>query len=223
MGPNMGLIDHFMQPEVRPFAVAAIMIVLVGGVEVASMLVGLSVSELLGQTVGLAHDSGSESNIGHVLSWVNVGGVPLMICILLALGIFSISGFLIQDAARLVAAPLPASVAGLAAVVVTVPLLRASTRFAARLIPQDESYAVVLSDLVGRVGEVAVGPLDDGLPGRVRVKDVHGNWHMVTASPAPGSPPLPKGSAVLLVDRKDSRFLAISAADELKSSKQDLH
>jgi membrane protein implicated in regulation of membrane protease activity len=220
MGPNMGLIDHFMQPEVRPFAIAAIMIVLVGGVEVASMLVGLSISELLGQSVGFAHDSGSssESNFAHVLSWINVGGVPLMICILLALGIFSILGFLIQDAARLVAAPLPASAAGVLALAATVPLLRAATRFASRLIPQDESYAVVLSDLVGRVGEVAVGPLDDGLPGRVRVKDIHGNWHVVTAQPAPGSPPLPKGTAVLLVDRKDSRFLAISAADELKTS-----
>jgi membrane protein implicated in regulation of membrane protease activity len=221
----MGLIDHFMQPEVRPFAIAAIMIVLVGGVEMASMLVGLSISELLGQTVGFAHGSGSsgESNFAHVLSWINVGGVPMMICILLALGIFSIAGFLIQDAARLVVAPLPASVAGALAVAVTVPLLRASTRFASRLIPQDESYAVVLSDLVGRVGEVAVGPLDDGLPGRVRVKDIHGNWHVVTAQPAPGSPPLPKGTAVLLVDRKESRFIAISAADELKTSQQDRH
>jgi membrane protein implicated in regulation of membrane protease activity len=210
----MSIIDHFMLAEVRPFAVAAVMIVLVGGVEIASMLVGLSVSELLGQSVDLSHGDG-DSGVGHVLSWVNVGGVPLMICILLGLGIFSISGFLIQDVARLVAAPLSATAAGVLAAAVTVPLLRGATRYAAQLIPQDESYAVGLSDLVGRVGEVAVGPLDGGLPGRVRVKDVHGNWHMVTASAAPGSPPLEKSTSVLLVDRKDGRFIAIAAADEL--------
>jgi membrane protein implicated in regulation of membrane protease activity len=216
----MTIVDHFMQPEVRPFAVAAMMIVLVGGVEIGSMLLGLSISELLGQTVDLGHD-GNGTGIGHVLSWINVGGVPLMICILLGLGIFSISGFLIQDAARLLALPLPASAAGVLAAVATVPLLRSATRHAARLIPQDESYAVGLSDLVGRTGEVAVGPLDGGLPGRVRVKDVHGNWHAVTASAAPDSPPLPVGAKVLLVDRKDGRFIAIAAADELVSSQPD--
>jgi membrane protein implicated in regulation of membrane protease activity len=216
----MTIVDHFMQPEVRPFAIAAMMIVLVGGVEIGSMLIGLSIGELLGQSVDLGHD-GSGTSIGQVLSWINVGGVPLMICILLALGIFSILGFLIQDVARLVAAALPPTAAGLIAAVATVPLLRSSTRHAARLIPQDESYAVGLSDLVGRIGEVAVGPLDDGLPGRVRVKDVHGNWHAVTASAAPGSPPLPKGASVLLVDRKDGRFIAIAAADELTVSQPD--
>ena len=46
----MSIVEHFMQPEVRPFAVAAVMIVLVGGVEIASMLIGFSVSDLLGQT-----------------------------------------------------------------------------------------------------------------------------------------------------------------------------
>ncbi|UFZ02382.1 YqiJ family protein [Bradyrhizobium ontarionense] len=216
----MNIVDHFMQPEVRPFAVAAMMIVLVGGVEVGSMLIGLSISELLGQTVDLGHD-GNGGSISHVLSWINVGGVPLMICILLALGIFSMLGFLIQDVARLIAAALPPSAAGVLAAIVTVPLLRSSTRYAARLIPQDESYAVGLSDLVGRTGEVAVGPLDQGLPGRVRVRDIHGNWHTVTASAAPDSPPLPEGASVLLVDRKGGRFVAIAAADELTPSQPD--
>jgi membrane protein implicated in regulation of membrane protease activity len=210
----MVIIEHFMQPEVRPFAVAALMIALVGGLEVAGMVVGMSFSELFGHALDFGHGS-NDSGVAQVLSWINVGSVPLMICILLALGIFSISGFLIQDVARMVAGPLPATAAGLIAAVVSVPLLRSSTRYAARLVPQDESYAVGLSDLVGRIGQVSVGPLDGGLPGRVRVKDVHGNWHMVTASAAPDSPPLDKGTSVLLVDRKDGRFIAIAAAEEL--------
>jgi membrane protein implicated in regulation of membrane protease activity len=210
----MVMIEHFMQPEVRPFAVAALMIILVGGVEVAGMLVGMSFSELFGHAVDFGHGN-NDSGFAQALSWINVGSVPLMICILLALGIFSMAGFLIQDIARVVAMPLPAPAAGLLAAAVSVPLLRGATRYAARLVPQDESYAVGLSDLVGRVGQVAVGPLDGGLPGRVRVKDVHGNWHMVTASAAPGSLPLEKGVFVLLVDRKDGRFIAIAATGEL--------
>jgi membrane protein implicated in regulation of membrane protease activity len=213
----MVIIEQFMQPEVRPFAVAALMIALVGGLEVAGMIVGMSFGELFGHALDFGHGS-NDSGIVQAMSWINVGSVPLMICILLALGIFSISGFLIQDVARMVAMPLPATAAGVLAALVSVPLLRGATRYAARLIPQDESYAVGLSDLVGRVGEVSVGPLDGGLPGRVRVKDVHGNWHTLTASAAPGSPPLDKGTPVLLVDRKDGRFIAIAAAEELTTS-----
>jgi len=216
----MSIIEHFMQPEVRPFAIAALMIALVGGVEVAGMVVGMSFSELFGHAFDVGHGS-NDSGIAQALSWINVGSVPLMICILLALGIFSIAGFLIQDVARLVAEPLPATAAGVLAAAVAVPLLRSATRYAAHLVPQDESYAVGLSDLVGRVGEVSVGPLDGGLPGRVRVKDVHGNWHMVTASAAPDSPPLEKGTSVLLVDRKDGRFIAIAATEELTTPQQD--
>ncbi len=35
------LLEHVMAPEVRPFAIAAAMILIVGSVEVVSMLVGL--------------------------------------------------------------------------------------------------------------------------------------------------------------------------------------
>ena len=37
------------------------------------------------------------------------------------------------------------------------------------------------ADLVGRTAEVTVGPLDDGLPGRVKLRDAHGNWHFPRA------------------------------------------
>jgi len=214
----MGMIDHFLQPEVRPFAIAAIMIGIVGAIETLSMLIGVSLSELLGKAISVDHNS--DSTFVNALCWLNVGGVPLLVFILLALGLFSIAGFLIQDAARLVLAPLPASIAALGAVAAMLPLLRAATREVARLIPQDETYAVSLSDLIGRVGQVVIGPLDQGLPGRVRVKDVHDNWHTVTASAAPDSPPLQKGARVLLVDCRDRLFIAIAATDEIDVVKQ---
>ncbi|HTO67871.1 MAG TPA: OB-fold-containig protein [Bradyrhizobium sp.] len=214
----MGMIDHFLQPEVRPFAIAAVMIGIVGAIEVLSMLIGVSLSELLGKAMSV--DQNSDSTFVNALCWLNVGGVPLLVFILLALGLFSIAGFLIQDAARFVMAPLPASIAALAAGAVSLPLLRAATREVARLIPQDETYAVSLSDLIGRVGQVVIGPLDQGLPGRVRVKDVHDNWHTVTASAAPDSPPLQKGARVLLVDCRDRLFIAIAATDEIEVVKQ---
>jgi hypothetical protein len=209
-----------MAPEVRPFAIAAAMIVIVGSVEVVSMLVGASLSEILGVAVDFSHPS--DSGVINAISWINLGGVPLLIFILLLLGAFSITGFLIQDIARMVAGPLPASIASAGAVVVSIPLVRISSGLIAKLIPKDESYAVGLGDLVGRVGEVVIGPLDQGPPGRVSVADVHGNRHFVWAVAAPDSAPLAQGTLVLLVDRVGTRFVAVQASDELKPSRSTL-
>lgn len=214
------LLEHVMAPEVRPFAIAAAMILIVGSLEVVTMLVGASLSEMLGTSIDFSHSS--DNGVINAISWINVGGVPLLIFLLLALGAFSITGFLIQDVARMVAGPLPASVASLVAVVVSVPLVRGASRGIARIIPKDESYVIGLGDLVGRVGEVVVGPLDQGPPGRVSVADIHGNRHFVLAVAAPDSAPLPQGTLVLLVDRVDTRFVAVKADDELKPAKATL-
>lgn len=214
------LLEHVLSPEVRPFAIAAAMILIVGTLEVVTMLVGASLSEMLGTSIDFSHPS--DNGVVNAISWINVGGVPLLIFLLLALGAFSITGFLIQDVARMVAGPLPASLASVAAVAVSIPLVRAASSGIARVIAKDESYVVGLGDLVGRVGEVVVGPLDQGPPGRVSVADVHGNRHFVQAVAAPSSPPLPQGTPVLLVDRVDTRFIAVRADDELKPTKPTL-
>ncbi|QAU47158.1 OB-fold-containig protein [Bradyrhizobium guangzhouense] len=214
------LLEHVMSPEVRPFAITAAMILIVGTLEVVTMLVGASLSEMLGTSIDFSHPS--DNGVINAISWINVGGVPLLIFLLLALGAFSITGFLIQDVARMVAGPLPAGLASLAAVGVSIPLVRGMSRGIARIIPKDESYAIGLGDLVGRVGEVVVGPLDQGPPGRVSVADIHGNRHFVSAVAAPSSSPLPQGTLVLLVDRIDTRFVAVRADDELKPTKPAL-
>ena len=211
----MVMMDHIMLPEVRPFAVAGAMIVVVGAVELVAMLVGFSLSELVGRTVDI--DTDGENAWVIALAWMNVRGVPLLVYLMIALAFFAIVGFLIQDIAAAIASPLPLILAVPAAVVVAAPFVRWTSGALAHLIPRDESYAVDLSSLVGRVGRVAVGPLDQGPPGRVRVKDEHDNLHIVTAIAAPDSPPLPQGAEVLLVDRINSRFIAVAAPDETKS------
>jgi hypothetical protein len=210
------LIEHFMAPEVRPFAIAAMMILVIGLTEALTMLIGFSLSEFVGKAVDL--DGHSEHGLVNVISWLNVGGVPLLIFVLLFLGMFSIAGFVIQEAAWSLAGPLPTIVAAPAAFIAALPLVRRSTAFVAEIIPRDESYAVELADLVGRVGEVVVGPLDHGLPGRVRVNDAYGNVHFVAASAAPASAALPQGTAVLLVDRDDTHFVAVAASVDLVST-----
>jgi membrane protein implicated in regulation of membrane protease activity len=205
--------DILLAPDVRPFAVAAAIMVSLGGIELLTMIVGFSISELVGHDFAL--DSETHSTIGGLFLWINAGRLPLLILLILVLGIFSIAGFLLQAIAHGAGATLPVSIAAVAAAGLSLPAIRVTSRAVARIIPRDETYAVNEADFVGHVAEVAIGPLDQGLPGRVRLKDVFGNWHSVAARASPDSAPLPVGARVLLVDRDTRSFIAISAPTDL--------
>lgn len=207
------LTDILLAPDVRPFAVAAAIMLALGGIEVLATLIGFSISELIGKEVAVDSDSGN--GMGGLFLWINAGRLPLLILIILALGVFSIAGFFLQGLAHGVGISIPTPIAALAAAAFSLPAIRVTSRGIASIIPRDETYVVNEADFVGHVAEVSVGPLDQGLPGRVRLKDVFGNWHSLVARAGPASPPLPVGASVLLVDRDTKSFIAISAPADL--------
>jgi Protein of unknown function (DUF1449) len=205
--------DILLAPDVRPFAIAAAIMIALGAIELLTMIVGFSISGLAGKDIVV--DAQSHDIIGGLFLWINAGRLPLLILLILALGVFSIEGFLLQGIAHALGGTLPVAVAALAAGAGSVPVIRITSRGVARIIPRDETYAVSEADFVGLLAEVSVGPLDQGLPGRVRLKDVFGNWHTVAARAGANSDPLPVGASVLLVDRDARSFIAISAPADL--------
>lgn len=208
-----GISDILLAPDVRPFAVAAAIMAVLGGIELLTTLVGFSISELLGKDVAIEADS--HNGLGGLLLWINAGRLPLLILIILAFGVFSIEGFLLQGIAHAAGFAIPVAIAALIAIAGSIPVIRTTSRGIARIIPRDETYAVSDADFVGKVAMVSVGPLDQGLPGRVRLKDVFGNWHTVSARASRDSPALAVGASVLLVDRDAKCFIAISAPADL--------
>src|SRR5689334_17743420 len=205
--------DILLAPEVRPFAVAAAIMVALGGLEVLTTMVGLSISEQIGHDVSIEADQ--HNGLSGLFLWINAGRLPLLILLILVLGIFSTAGFLLQGIAHALGFIIPVSIVALAAAAGSVPVIRTTSRGLARIIPRDETYAVNDADFVGQVATVTVGPLDQGLPGRVRLKDVFGNWHTVSARASHDSPSLAVGASVLLVDRDAKGFVAIAAPADL--------
>jgi hypothetical protein len=210
--------DILLAPDVRPFAISAAIMVTLGGIELLTMIVGFSISELIGKDFAL--ETESHSAIGGLFLWINAGRLPLLILLILALGVFAIAGFLLQAVAHSIGTAVPVTLAALAAVAISLPAIRVTSRGIARIIPRDETYVVDEADFIGHVAEVSIGPLDQGLPGRVRLKDVFGNWHSVAARASPESTPLPVGASVLLVDRDAKCFIAISAPADLITQQQ---
>jgi hypothetical protein len=208
--------DILLAPDVRPFAIAAAIMVALGIIELLTSLVGLSIGELVGKDIALEGDS--HNILGGAFLWINAGRLPLLILLVLALGVFSIEGFLLQGVAHAIGTTVPVSIAALAATAGSIPVIRTTSRGIARIIPRDETYAVSDADFVGKVAVVAIGPLDQGLPGRVRLKDAFGNWHSVPARASPDSQALPVGASVLPVDRDARSFIAITAPADLIAS-----
>ena len=204
----MGL---FLAPECLPFAIGAVMLAALTFIEMVCLLFGFSLGEMIDNSLGGDHHGGT-----GIFSWLNAGGVPILVLLLLSLGLFSIAGFLIQIVAHAAWGLLPAAPAAIAAFVLAMPAVRLSSGLVARIVPRDETYAVEPAELVGRSAEVTVGPLDQGLPGRVRIKDQHSNWHVLRARAAPDQQaPIPIGATVLLVDLVDGIFLAIPTPADL--------
>jgi membrane protein implicated in regulation of membrane protease activity len=204
--------EMLLAPEFKPFAIASAMLLGLIAIEGITLVLGFSLSHFVEKSF---HIEMHHHDADRVFGWLNAGRVPILILIILALGYFAAAGFALQSIARALWAPLPSLVASGVAVAIAVPLMRWSSSAIARLIPRDETYAVETATLLGRTAEVTVGPLDEGLPGRVKVKDAHGNWHFPRARAAKGHAPMPIGSPVLLVDHEASCFLAIAAKDEL--------
>lgn len=204
-------------PGFYPFTIAALILVGLVTVEIVAMVVGMSFASLL--------DHGAPSHGGHEghgdsgplaawMSWLNRGGVPILILIMIWLAAFAIVGFTIQGVANAVIAPLPTLIAGAAAFAAALPATRTLSRWTAKIFPGDESSAIAQADLVGLTGLVTLGPLDQGKPGRVRVKDRHGNIHVLRAIPA-ADHVIPQGAIVLLVDGSAGLFHAIPAPSDL--------
>lgn len=212
-------------PALFPFTLAAAVMTGLVVVEVLSLLVGHSLSGLVDNALG--HEAGGGGDLATaadadgafspaaLMSWINLGRVPFLILLILALAVFALAGFLVQGLAAALVAPLPALLAVPVAGAATLPALRVSTRAIAGLIPRDESYVVTADDLVGATAEVTLGPLDEGLPGQVRAVDRHGNIHFLRARAAPGAPAMATGARVLLVDRIEAVFVAVPATPDL--------
>lgn len=194
-------------PECRFFLIALVIMLCLVAIEVMALFTGASLSDIVDNSFDF-------SSVG-VINWFNIGGVPLIILLILIFAWFSALGFCIQGVSSGFYHPIPQSLAVIGALFLTIPAVRESSRLVARFVPQDETYAVEVDDFIGHIAKVTVGPLDEGLPGLVRVKDKHGNYHKLRARAAPNVGKMAVGEEVLLADMQNHIFIAIPfSADE---------
>ncbi|MBO0128873.1 OB-fold-containig protein [Agrobacterium sp. OT33] len=211
--------EGIVQPGTAPFWIALLTVAGLGIVELVSVLLGVSASGLLDDSFSYHAPGDTEAGLlGSWMSWLNAGGVPLLVLAVILLSVFAVTGFFIQGVASTVLlGPLPLPLAMTGAVAAAIPATRSLSLAVAKVIPHDETNALEQADFLGLTGVVTIGPLDQGKPGTVRVKDRHDNIHFLRAQAASGHT-IDTGAQVLIVDGADGLFQVIPAPPDLKNS-----
>lgn len=203
--------DSIVQPGTAPFWIALLTVAGLGLVELVSVLLGASASGLIEEGLDFNGPGDMESGLlGGWMSWLNAGGVPILVLAVILLSAFSAAGFVIQSIITQFRDPLPLYAAMTGALAAAIPVTRWSSRGLARIIPRDETSVQEQSDFIGLIGTVTLGPLDQGHPGTVRIKDRYDNIHSLRAKAAPGYV-IETGVSVLIVDGENGLFQAIPA------------
>jgi len=183
-----------------------------GSLAVIALLQLTGISEAIeGASEFEAPDGLEIGGLGEALTTLlGLGRVPLLIWLAALLFVFGTTGVIGQAVlTSLLGAPLPAGWAALAAGAAALPLNSIAMRPLAAIMPQDETTAIGLDDLVRRDAEIQIGTARAGSPARAKVIDVHGQAHFVMVEPHDADQELNAGDTVLLVRREGQTFFGV--------------
>lgn len=177
-----------MLPQNGIFAVSLMLMLGIGILEIISLMLG-GINQWIN---GLLPDSLFDVDVDGIdgaegmgvvtafLSWLYVGKLPFLIVMILILTFFGLIGLGIQHLAQSVlGTPLSSWLAAPAAFLVSLPFVRASAYGLYRILPKDETTAINLKDLTGRVGLITTGTASEDRAVEVKVQDRHGQYHYV--------------------------------------------
>jgi hypothetical protein len=220
-------IDQMTAPAFLPFVIAAGVLLGLVALEMLTTLLGAPLSHWFhvdhadhaAPDHGVGHgdhadshiDHGPRGSLGTMLGWLNVGRAPLMVLLMVVLATFAAAGIALQAILASIVAPLPWPLAAVAALAVSLPATRWTSRFIAKVVPRDETYATSESELVGLTGEVTLGPARAGVVAKARFRDRHGNTHFTRVEPFEPGDTIEQGVVVLAVELR-GRVLAVTRA-----------
>ncbi len=161
----------------------------------------------LPEGIGADYDSLPDSWLG----WLHIGKVPLLVLLVLLLTAFAAIGLACGAVAHgLFGFYPPALISAPLAFLGALPVVHLAGTAIGRIVPSDETSAVPLSSLVGRIAVVVNGTARVGYPAQARTRNEAGQTFYVHVEPDSEGHEFSAGDAVLLVSQiSGSRFHAI--------------
>lgn len=203
--------ELLLATEAWPFSVAVTIVAAIALIEGAGLLVGLNFSGWIDHLIPDAGE-GLESASEAWLGWLHVGKVPVLVLLVLLLTAFAMIGFSIVALSKdLLGVYPPVPLSAIGALLGALPVVRVTGAAIARITPRDETSAVLLETLVGRVATVVNGTARVNYPAQARVRNEHDLTLYVHIEPDDPDTTFGPGDSVLLVKQiSGSRFQAIA-------------
>lgn len=201
-----------------PFTVALIVMLLLGSLEVISTLIGNTLSGIIDSLlpdididIEVSAEIEAPGLFIQSISWLGFGVVPFLILLIIFLTSFGLVGLIGQYAIHsIIGNTLPAWIATLPALLISLPFVHWGTKITALILPQEETTAVSINSLTGRKATITQGEAALGLAAEAKVEDQHGATHYVLVEPDSKDDRLPRGTDVVLVEHiKGKRFKAV--------------
>ncbi len=197
--------ELILASESAPFTTAIIFVILLGTVEAVTLLIGASLSGLFDHLAALHFDIHADSGLG----WLHLGKVPVLVLLVLFLTAFAMVGLTCNAIAYKVLASYPPPLLSSAIAFLTALLVvRVCGSGLAKIIPSDESSAITLDSLVGRVAVIVNGTAKKNYPAQARVTTEKGQTFYVQVEPESITEQFVLNDSVLLVKQiSGTRFL----------------
>ena len=218
----MGTIDIFA-PELAPFTIAILVMLAIGGIELAALLLGFSASGSIEaalpdaapdtdvDTDAVEATAGAVGPLSHVLGWLSVGRMPILVLLVIFLTSFALAGYGVQLlATSILGAPIAALLAALPALVGGAYATRHLGRWLGSIFPRDQTEAASQKELIGSYATIIRGEARPGKPAEAKASDLRGRTHYLLIEPDVETEIFSAGQRVFIVGQRDNVYRAIT-------------
>ncbi|MCP3921545.1 MAG: YqiJ family protein [Desulfobacterales bacterium] len=186
--------------------------------ELVSILAGLNISGLIDDALpdfdldgdlDMDIDVDTDLPFHHaVLHWFNIGNVPFLVLVIIFLTTFGLTGFIFQYfAVKFLNINISSYILVPLNILFSFYVLHKIGGIIGRLIPSEETTAISQESFIGRIAEITTGTSKKGMPAQAKIQDEHGRFHYIMTEPLNDGDEFPKGTTVLIVDKKGRNYL----------------
>lgn len=211
--------ELFIHPSNLIFSVCLSLMLLLGIVECLLLIVGTTSQGFLDQFIPdqLLETHHPDFNLDadqsywvQLLDWLYLGRIPVLVWLIIFLTTYALFGFIVQGIYfTFTAQHLPIWIIAPASLILCMPIIRMVAAFIAKILPQDETTAIRLDELIGLNADIILGDAKLNYPAQAKVKDQHGQTHYILVEPETDIT-FSQGQRVVLTHKTKIGFQAIS-------------
>lgn len=195
------MFDLFLHHQNMPFSIAIAVALLIGLVEIVSLLLGglVSIDSIIPEK-----DIGVDADINgfSVVDYLCIGKIPLLMWLVVFLLSFGIIGIIFQSIFAL-----NSTVAAIIVLFISAFPVRYISLLLQKIVPKDETTAIYDIDFIGYKAEIVLGTARRNYPAQAKFKDVHNQTHYVMVEPLSDTDEFVTGDTVVLYEKKGPIFL----------------